>query len=150
MREPRAPGPGEIRIKVVAAGVCGTDMQIWHWAPRMARRMTLPRVLGHEVGGVVESVGPGVTAPKVVSLPEPRYPPAAQRLNRSAQVDIKVLVDERGRVLDSELLGAKAGFGFDEAALDAARRAIFQPATKEGVRVKMWRTLRVNFKPPVR
>src|SRR6185295_1931748 len=67
----------------------------------------------------------------------------------AAQVDIKVLVDERGRVVDSELLGAKAGFGFDEAALDAAKRAVFQPATKDGIRVKMWRTIRVSFKRPL-
>ena len=105
---------------------------------------TAPRPQQIQVGDLVQP-GPGVVAPKRVSLPEPRYPPAAQRLNRAAQVDIKVLVDEKGRVLDAELLGAKAGFGFDEAALDAARRAVFQPATKEGVRVKMWTTVRVNF-----
>jgi len=94
--------------------------------------------------------GPGVAPPKLQSQLDPRYPPAAQRLNRAAQVDIKVLVDERGRVMDAERIGTKAGFGFDEAALDAARRAIFQPATKDGVRVKMWMTLRVNFNPPIR
>ncbi len=105
---------------------------------------TAPRPQQVQVGDLVQP-GPGVTAPKRVSLPEPRYPPAAQRLNRAAQVDIKVLVDEKGRVLDAELLGAKAGFGFDEAAMDAARRAVFQPATKDGVRVKMWTTVRVNF-----
>ncbi len=44
--EPREPGPGEVMIEVTAAGICGTDMQIYYWAPRMARRMTLPRVLG--------------------------------------------------------------------------------------------------------
>ena len=58
--EPRVPGPGEIRIKVGAAGICGTDMQIYNWAPRMARRMVLPRVLGHEVSGTIEAIGPGV------------------------------------------------------------------------------------------
>jgi threonine 3-dehydrogenase len=63
--EPRDPGPGEVRIKVSAAGICGTDMQIYYWAPRMARRMQLPRVLGHEACGIVESVGPDVTAPVV-------------------------------------------------------------------------------------
>jgi TonB family protein len=97
------------------------------------------------VGDLVQP-GPGVAAPKLTSKLEPRYPPAAKRLNRAAQVDIKVLVDERGRVLDAERIGAKAGFGFDEAALDAAQRAQFQPATKEGVKVKMWTTLRVSFK----
>ncbi len=59
--EPRDAGPGEIRLKVGAAGICGTDMQIYNWAPRMARRMALPRVLGHEVSGIVDQVGEGVT-----------------------------------------------------------------------------------------
>ena len=58
--EPREPGPGEILIRVGAAGICGTDMQIYNWAPRMARRMVLPRVLGHEVSGTVEAAGPGI------------------------------------------------------------------------------------------
>ena len=63
--EPKEPGVGEVRLKVSAAGICGTDMQIYHWAPRMARRMELPRVLGHEACGVVESVGPEVSSPRV-------------------------------------------------------------------------------------
>ncbi len=104
-----------------------------------------PRQQQVQTGDLVQP-GPGVTAPKMTSKLDPRYPPAAQRMKRAAQVDIKVLVDEKGRVLDAERIGAKAGFGFDEAALDAARRATFQPAVKEGVRVKMWTTLRVNFK----
>ena len=58
--EPCDAGRGEIRLKVGAAGICGTDMQIYNWAPRMARRMTLPRVLGHEVSGVVDQIGDGV------------------------------------------------------------------------------------------
>ncbi|HEX4966247.1 MAG TPA: TonB family protein [Thermoanaerobaculia bacterium] len=104
---------------------------------------------GVQLGDLVQP-GPGVAGPKLQGQLDPRYPPAAQRLNRAASVDIKVLVDERGRVMDAERLGPKAGFGFDEAALDAARRATFQAATKDGVKVKMWMTLRVNFKPPVR
>jgi TonB family protein len=99
-----------------------------------------------QLGDLVQP-GAGVAAPKLASNLDPRYPPAAKHLNRSAQVDIKVLVDERGRVLDADRIGGKAGFGFDEAAIDAARKALFQPATKDGIRVKMWTTLRVNFKP---
>ena len=63
--EPRAPEAGEILIKVAAAGICGTDMQIYLWAPRMRSRMTLPRVMGHEVSGVVVEVGDGVEKPAV-------------------------------------------------------------------------------------
>jgi TonB family protein len=99
-----------------------------------------------QMGDLVQP-GAGVAAPKLASNLDPRYPPAAKRLNRAAQVDVKVLVDEHGKVLDADRIGAKAGFGFDEAAIDAARRAVFQPATKDGVKVKMWTTLRVNFRP---
>lgn len=98
--------------------------------------------------GELVQPGPGITPPKLKSRLEPRYPSAAQRLNKSAVVDIRVLVDEKGSVLDAQRSGPKAGFGFDEAALEAARRASFTPAaTREGVRLKMWTALRVSFQP---
>ncbi len=99
-----------------------------------------------QIGDLV-TAGPGVTVPRVTTRAEPRYPSGAQRLNKSAQIDIRVLVDENGRVVDAQRSGPKAGFGFDEAALDAARRTTFSPAVKDGVRVKMWSSLRVAFQP---
>lgn len=105
-----------------------------------------PVVRKTQVGDLVQP-GPGVTAPKLTSRLDPRYPHQAQRLNKAATVDIKVLVDENGRVVDAQRSGPKAGFGFDEAAIEAARRAQFKPAAKDGVRVKMWYTLRVAFQP---
>lgn len=105
-----------------------------------------PVVRKTQVGDLVQP-GPGVTAPKLTSRLDPRYPHQAQRLNKAATVDIKVLVDENGRVVDAQRSGPKAGFGFDEAAMEAARRAQFKPAAKDGVRVKMWYTLRVAFQP---
>lgn len=52
------PGIDEVRLKVSLAGVCATDRHIvsGHFAVRP------PRVLGHELTGVVEAVGPGVSA----------------------------------------------------------------------------------------
>lgn len=60
-REVRRPQPHEVLVKVKAAGVCGTDMQIYHWNAWMERRMRLPRVLGHEGAGVVTEAGAAVT-----------------------------------------------------------------------------------------
>lgn len=57
---PRAPGYGEARIRISATGICGTDLAIYNWLPFL-HHMTLPVVLGHEISGIVESVGPGVT-----------------------------------------------------------------------------------------
>lgn len=48
------PGPGEVRVRMVAAGLCHTDVA----AVRDAR--FVPILLGHEGTGVVESVGAGV------------------------------------------------------------------------------------------
>src|SRR5258705_12481889 len=50
------PGPGQVRVKVHACGICGGDA-----IPRNALFGTkLPRVPGHEIAGVVDAVGAGV------------------------------------------------------------------------------------------
>lgn len=54
------PAQGEVLVKVLVAGVCGTDMQIYRGQAGYARRMHLPTVLGHEMVGVIEALGPGL------------------------------------------------------------------------------------------
>lgn len=51
------PGPGEILVRIVATGVCHTDMKSGGPGSPVPR----PVVLGHEGAGVVERVGAGVT-----------------------------------------------------------------------------------------
>jgi D-arabinose 1-dehydrogenase-like Zn-dependent alcohol dehydrogenase len=57
-RETPKPGPGEVRIKVTACGICRSDDVVKHggWPG-----MVYPRVPGHEVAGVIDEVGPQVT-----------------------------------------------------------------------------------------
>lgn len=52
------PGPGEVRIKIAASGVCGTDGHAIEGTHPMPVR---PVVLGHEGAGIVDRVGEGVT-----------------------------------------------------------------------------------------
>jgi aryl-alcohol dehydrogenase len=52
------PGPGEILVRIVATGMCHTDMV--PRAPEFAALAPLPLVLGHEGAGVVEAVGADV------------------------------------------------------------------------------------------
>src|SRR5271165_876096 len=56
------PKGGEVLIKVHACGVCHSDLNVLLGYFPFA---TYPRVPGHEVAGVVEKVGEGVTWPKV-------------------------------------------------------------------------------------
>lgn len=52
------PGPGQVRVRLAAAGVCHSDLSL----ARGTLRQPVPAVLGHEGAGTVVSVGQGVTA----------------------------------------------------------------------------------------
>ncbi|MEI9963632.1 MAG: zinc-dependent alcohol dehydrogenase family protein [Caulobacteraceae bacterium] len=55
------PSPGEVRLKVLACGVCRTDLHVVDGELPDPR---LPIIPGHEIVGVVDRVGEGVTALK--------------------------------------------------------------------------------------
>jgi L-iditol 2-dehydrogenase len=52
-------GPDEMLLKVMASGICGTDVVEWYRLPKA------PRVLGHEATGIIDEVGEKVTKYKV-------------------------------------------------------------------------------------
>ncbi|MBS1708604.1 MAG: alcohol dehydrogenase catalytic domain-containing protein, partial [Armatimonadetes bacterium] len=56
------PGPNEVLVKLVASGVCHTDLTV---KVLNGNGMSFPIVLGHEGAGIVEKVGEGVTHLKV-------------------------------------------------------------------------------------
>jgi L-iditol 2-dehydrogenase len=47
-------GPGELLVKVIASGICGSDVMEWY------RIQKAPLVLGHEIAGEIVEVGEGV------------------------------------------------------------------------------------------
>ncbi|WP_020495978.1 L-threonine 3-dehydrogenase [Sciscionella marina] len=55
------PGPGEVLVRVMRTGICGTDLHIDAWDDWAARTVQPPLVLGHEFCGTVEAIGAGVT-----------------------------------------------------------------------------------------
>jgi L-iditol 2-dehydrogenase len=52
-------GPGEVLVKVIASGICGSDVMEWY------RIKKAPLVLGHEISGDIVEVGDGVERYKV-------------------------------------------------------------------------------------
>jgi S-(hydroxymethyl)mycothiol dehydrogenase len=52
------PGPDEVLVKLVASGVCHTDLHVMNMN---GMGMAFPILLGHEGAGIVEKVGEGVT-----------------------------------------------------------------------------------------
>lgn len=53
-------GPGQILVRLLACGVCHTDVHIWMGESAPAHAPT-PFVMGHEGVGLVDAIGPGVT-----------------------------------------------------------------------------------------
>ena len=58
-QEIESPALDEVRIKVAYVGVCGTDVHIYHGM--MDKRVNIPETIGHEMSGVIDALGEGVT-----------------------------------------------------------------------------------------
>ena len=56
------PAAGEVRVRVSYAGICGSDVHIYHGHNPFAK---YPRVIGHEFFGHIDSVGEGVEASRI-------------------------------------------------------------------------------------
>jgi (R,R)-butanediol dehydrogenase/meso-butanediol dehydrogenase/diacetyl reductase len=56
---PVAPGADEVQISISHCGICGTDLHLFHGA--MDHRVTIPAIIGHEMSGVIETVGAKVS-----------------------------------------------------------------------------------------
>ena len=58
------PGPGEVQIRLGAAGICGSDMHYYFHGGVGSFRIREPLTPGHEASGIVSAVGTGVTRVK--------------------------------------------------------------------------------------
>lgn len=63
-RAPRALGPHDVRLRLGAGGICGSDLHYWQHGRVGAFVIREPLVPGHEASGVVETVGAEVTRVK--------------------------------------------------------------------------------------
>lgn len=60
---PPSPGPGEVLVRIKAVGVCGSDLQFYAQGRIGDLQFASGHVLGHEVAGVVEALGPETEGP---------------------------------------------------------------------------------------
>ena len=63
-----APHAGEVLIRVLRTGICGTDLHIRSWDTWAQENVKTPVVLGHEIAGTVEALGRGVDTVDVGDL----------------------------------------------------------------------------------
>src|SRR4030095_3465626 len=100
----------------------------------------------------VPSAGEGVSKPvdvgdlnaKAISLPKPTMSEEAKRVKATGKVQVKVLVDENGKVVSATAVTNVAVRR--EAPETAARQAIFNPLTQDGITVRFSGILTYEFK----
>jgi TonB family protein len=98
-------------------------------------------------GDLIPAGTEGLTPPRITRRGTVPYPPMARMQKVEGTVITSVLVSEDGNVMEVRILrGVSRAVGLNEAAQQAMRRSSFQPGSKDGVRVKSWITVPVEFK----
>jgi len=96
--------------------------------------------------GDIVVVGPGVSPPVMIYQEQPKYPPAAERMRANGLVEAEALIGVDGVVEEIRITKVEGGnVGFEKATEEAINKWRYKPATKNGVRVRMWIKIRVPF-----
>jgi TonB family protein len=98
-----------------------------------------------KTGNQVFRVGDGVTAPGIISAPDPEYSEKARKIGYRGTCVLLLVVDAKGVPQDVKVTRA-IGMGLDEKAVEAVRQWRFKPAMKDGVSVAVLINVEVAFR----
>ena len=97
--------------------------------------------------GEIVTSGAGVIAPAVIFREQPAYPSRAQAMQVEGVVEAEALVGIDGGVEEVQILNSsRKGVGFENSTEEAIMKWRFKPATKTGVKVRMWVSIRIPFR----
>jgi TonB family protein len=125
--------------------VCGSIAKRW-LAVWVALALMAPSVRAR---GQPPSQAPEVVPPRLKADPGVTYPQRAlnEHFTETVAVDLVLDIDASGGVQKVSVTEPR-GHGLDEAAVDAAQRLVFDPATRDGRPVASRIRFRYEFKPP--
>lgn len=116
-------------------------------SPKLEPRETVG-LLKETVRPAVPSIGEvqfGTTeGPKFLQRVFPVYPKMAKRLGKEGRVLLRLTIDERGILLNVEVI-ENGGYGFTEAAVEAVKKSTFLPALRDGKPVASRALLPIRF-----
>jgi len=91
-------------------------------------------------------VSKGVLTGEAVTKVQPTYPSIAKQINAAGEVQVAILINENGRVIEAKAV--KGHPVLRAAAEDAARKWVFRPTLLDGKPVKQPGTLTFVFTAP--
>jgi protein TonB len=86
-----------------------------------------------------------VSGVEYIQAPQPDYPPIAKRMGEEGKVILRVLVNEKGRAERVDVHKSSGSVRLDEAARQAASRALFKPHFEDGKAVAVYALVPINF-----
>lgn len=95
--------------------------------------------------GAIESVFGFADGPSFLKMVKPKYPRLARRLGKEGRVVLRLFIDEDGKLINVEIIKS-AGYGFDEAAIDAIKASTFNPAKMRGTPIASKAVLPIRFR----
>lgn len=95
-------------------------------------------------GAIIDAEFGSSSGPKLVYYEKPTYPPMARRLGKEGRVLLRLTIDEKGELINVEVLES-APYGFTEAALEAVKRSKFAPAKRDGKPITSRALLPIRF-----
>lgn len=97
------PGPRDVRVRIEAGGICGSDLHYYHHGGFGTVRLKEPMVLGHEIAGTIDEIGSEVSGlvPGMRVAVNPSHPCGECRYCRAGQSN---------QCLDMRFLGSAMRF----------------------------------------
>jgi TonB family protein len=96
-----------------------------------AAAQSMPSVTSPPPAPSAPTAPPTIEPPTLATFAEAAYPEAARAEGKTARVELQITIAPDGTVSDAQVV-TPVGDGFDEAALEAARRFVFTPARRNG------------------
>jgi periplasmic protein TonB len=100
---------------------------------------------GGGIGGGVFRVGGGISAPQVISSPDPDYTDEARNAKTQGTCILGLIVDTEGHPRDIRIVRGLDS-GLDAKAIEAVRQWRFEPAMKDGKPVNVLISVEVSFR----
>lgn len=94
---------------------------------------------------------PVASTPKLIShveyvrAPQVEYPAVSRRLREQGRVLVRVLIDRQGRAERVEVQNSSGSQRLDDAAVKAAREALYRPYSENGVPIPVWALVPTRF-----
>lgn len=99
---------------------------------------------GDDFGSPLPAEAPNVSAPRLLSQPQPEYPELSRRMKEQGVVVLRAVIGLDGRVEDVEILRGATRL-LDAASVRAVREWRYAPATMNGRAIRVFLTATVRF-----